>query len=75
MDSDKQITLENVTKKDTQKAGVENPCIHHWLLTPENDQDFTRGVCKKCGAIKFFPSGVKRSPVFYQTWLSGTGKR
>ena len=37
-------------------------CSHHWLLE-RPDGDLTRGVCKLCGAERFFTGTVPRGPV------------
>ena len=34
---------------------VEKQCIHHFLIG-ETDRDVMKGVCKKCGLVRFFPA-------------------
>jgi len=43
-------------------------CVHHWMIDGKNN-----GVCKKCGAVKQFPSSW--SPLTnHSAWSSKSAK-
>jgi hypothetical protein len=49
-------------KTDTTNNGhCPNGQPHNWLLT--SDEGVVRGICKKCGAVKEYPTLV-RNPIF-----------
>ena len=39
-------------------AASQTPCIHRWVLR-EPRMGTIRGVCRRCGARKTFPSGLE----------------
>lgn len=46
-------------------------CCHHFLLTTE--EGITRGVCRKCGEIRVYPSLVINSATGY--WQPAVDKK
>lgn len=53
---------------------VMGTCVHHWLIdTPSEGRDFTKGVCKKCGAERD-DFRVTMTDEEYFAWLTERGR-
>jgi len=62
-----------LTKEPPQSFDSASPCRHNWLLE-RPDVYLTRGVCKLCGAEKYFLSSTPSGQASWGAVLHGTGR-